>query len=127
MPGQPERPRHVPGPAAAPDSDADLLDRFVRERDEGAFACLLRRHGGLVLGVCRRLLRDHHEAEDAFQAAWLVFARKAAGVRPGGLVAWLHGVARQVSRNALRAAARRRRGSQEMLAEPAARPRRPAA
>jgi RNA polymerase sigma factor (sigma-70 family) len=93
-----------------------LLARFVHTRDEDAFAVLVRRHGGLVLGVCRRLLPDPGVAEDAFQAVWLVLARKAATVRPtDSLPAWLHGVARRVARNALRGEARRRRREAEGL------------
>jgi RNA polymerase sigma factor (sigma-70 family) len=92
-----------------PGTDAELLGRFVRARDEDAFAALVTRHGGLVLGVCRRVLRDLHRAEDAFQAVWLVLARKAATVHPAeGLAAWLYGVARLVARNALRGEGRRR-------------------
>ena len=60
------------------DSDAGLLERFVRGRDEDAFAALVARHGPMVLGVCRRLVGDSHAAEDAFQAVFVVLARKAA-------------------------------------------------
>ncbi len=96
------------GPENEPD-DA-LLRRFVRDRDEAAFATLVRRHGPLVLAVCRRVLGDADAAEDSFQAVWLVLARKATAVRPGErLASWLHGVTRQVSLNALRGDARRRR------------------
>jgi RNA polymerase sigma factor (sigma-70 family) len=96
-------------PAADPGTDADLLGRFVRQHDESAFAALVSRHAPMVLGVCRRILRDTHQAEDAFQAVFLVLARKAATVRPRDrLAAWLHGVARQVALNARRGEARRR-------------------
>src|SRR5436190_22837435 len=73
--------RLVSRPASAPDTDAALLARFTRERDEAAFAALVARHGRMVLGVCRRVLRDHQAAEDAAQATWLVLARKASVLR----------------------------------------------
>src|SRR6478672_87945 len=75
--------------------DRHLLDRFARHRDEAAFAALVRRHGPMVLGVCRRVLRDRHAAEDAFQATFLLLARKAGSLRqPDRLGPWLYGVAR---------------------------------
>src|SRR4051812_20194384 len=75
-------------------SDAQLLFRFSQERDEDAFEALVRRHGGLVLGVCRRVLRHAHEAEDAFQATFLVLVKKAGSVRGGDTLAgWLYRVA----------------------------------
>jgi RNA polymerase sigma factor (sigma-70 family) len=86
-------------PPDDPSSDAAVLLRFVRHHDETAFELLVWRHGGLVMGVCRRMLRDDHLAEDAFQATFLILARKAASVR-GSLAGWLHQVARRVCLNA---------------------------
>src|SRR5205085_2333143 len=99
--------RVAPPPADAP-TDAELVRRFRDTRDEEAFAALLRRHGPMVFGVCRRMLPGWQDAEDAFQATFLVLATKPAAVRPPGRVAaWLHGVARRVALHARRAAARR--------------------
>jgi RNA polymerase sigma-70 factor (ECF subfamily) len=83
------------------ESDPELLQAFVQRREGAALAALIRRHGPMVWGVCRRLLRDHHEAEDAFQATFVVLLRKASTIARRELVAnWLHGVAQ---RTALRA------------------------
>src|ERR1700677_1445309 len=73
-------------------SDADLLGRFIEQHDEAAFTVLVERHGPMVLGVCRRALRHSQDAEDACQATFLVFARKAASIRKSAaLGSWLHG------------------------------------
>jgi RNA polymerase sigma factor (sigma-70 family) len=95
------------GPGAGP-TDADLLERFVRDRDEAAFAGLVERHGRMVLGVCRNILRQQQDAEDAFQATFLVLARKAGSIRWKESVAnWLYGVAYRVSARARSSAGRR--------------------
>ena len=102
--------------AAAPGTGTarDLLGRFVRERDEEAFALIVRRYGGAVWAACRRLVG--RDADDAFQAVFLTLARKAASVN-GSLPAWLHEVARRVAAN-LRRAARRRAAVEATAARP---------
>src|SRR5215208_15231 len=112
--------RRLCGAAANPSGggldDAELLRRFVASRDEAAYEALVWRHAGLVYGVCRRVLRNAEDAEDAFQATFLVLARKARSIRKGTAVGgWLY----QVScRAALRArAARARRAGVEPLVE----------
>jgi RNA polymerase sigma factor (sigma-70 family) len=90
-------------------TDADLLERFATHREETAFASLLERHGPLVLGVCRRVLGNAEDADDAFQATFLVLVRKAGSIRKSASVAsWLYGVAYRVSLEARSRAARRR-------------------
>ncbi len=103
-------------------TDGHLLGCFIERRDEAAFAALVNRHGPMVWGVCRRLL-NHHDAEDAFQATFLVLFRKAAVIRPREMVAnWLYGVAHQAALKARRTLARR--GAREKpvsdMPEPAA-------
>jgi RNA polymerase sigma factor (sigma-70 family) len=80
-------------------SDFELLCRFTHDRDEAAFELLVWRHGGMVLGLCRRALRDEQLSEDAFQAVFLVLARRAGAVR-GNLGGWLFKVARRVAARA---------------------------
>jgi RNA polymerase sigma factor (sigma-70 family) len=91
-------------------SDEDLLRGFTSTRDEGCFLALLRRHGPMVQGVCRAVLPNEADAEDAFQATFLVLAKKAASVRtPGSVSAWLHGVAYRTASRARVDLARRRK------------------
>jgi RNA polymerase sigma factor (sigma-70 family) len=88
-------------------SDRQILERFVDRRDEAAFEVLVARHGPMVFNVCRQLVRDQHDVEDAFQAVFLVLIRKAASIRvEGSLGPWLYTVANRV---AARARANRRR------------------
>jgi RNA polymerase sigma factor (sigma-70 family) len=104
-------------------SDGELLDRYVRGRDDAAFAALVFRHGPMVWGVCRRVLRDHHDAEDAFQATFLILAGRAEAVSPRDRVTnWLYGVAYRTALKARARAARRRSRARPaaVLPEPAA-------
>src|SRR5262245_36460846 len=99
----------VLSPDAVGLADARLLESFLVHQDEVAFEALLRRHGGMVMGVCRRLLNNPHDAEDAFQATFLVLVRKAASIAPREMVGnWLYGVAYQTALKARAVAARRR-------------------
>jgi RNA polymerase sigma factor (sigma-70 family) len=109
-------------------ADGQLLARFVGTGDEMAFAALVRRHGPMVFGVCRRLLRHTQDAEDAFQATFLLLARKAASLADGDSVgAWLYGVAYRTALEARACNARRRvRERQvEVLPHPAVLPTEP--
>jgi RNA polymerase sigma factor (sigma-70 family) len=94
---------------AAQVGDAELLDRFIARRDEAAFELLVHRHGPMVLGVCKRVLRNETDAEDAFQATFLVLVRKAPSIIPRTQVAnWLHGVAHKTALKAKAMNSRRR-------------------
>ena len=99
-------------------SDAQLLERFVSQRDEtaeAAFEELVIRHGPMVLRICRSVLHDPHDAEDAFQAVFLVLANRAEAIRQGDAVAsWLFGVAHRVATRVKRGAARRRTLEQQV-------------
>src|SRR3712207_248703 len=93
--------RHLAEAQAAQLSDGQLLNRFAADRDEGAFAALLQRHGPLVYGVCRNILRHDQDAEDAFQGTFLVLARRAPVIRhEKALGSWLYRVAYRVSMKA---------------------------
>jgi len=109
------RVRRLLGGGAAPAAaDSHLLDLFVRQHDTDAFTDLMQRHGPMVLGVCRRILGDAHEAEDVCQAAFLVLARKAASIRSEGCIAgWLCRVACRLALTTRASGARRRQLEQE--------------
>src|SRR5262249_41969115 len=95
---------------------------FIRNRDEEAFEALVRRHGKMVLGVCRRLLTSPQDAEDAFQSVFLVLVRKATSIVPREMVGnWLYGVARQTAVRVRSMNAKRRRRETQIteLPEPA--------
>jgi RNA polymerase sigma factor (sigma-70 family) len=104
---------HLHEAALLPDrvglTDSQLLEYFLSRRDEVAFEALVRRHGPMVFAVCRRVIGNLHDAEDAFQATFLVLARKAASVSPREAVGnWLYGVAYRTARRARAVSARRR-------------------
>ncbi len=99
----------VAPPSYADVPDPQLLERFLSQRSEAAFAALVQRHGPMVLSVCRRVLHHTQDAEDAFQATFLVLARKAGSIRKQESVgSWLHGVAYRVSRMSKNKETRRR-------------------
>src|SRR6266851_204758 len=101
-------------------TDGQLLERFLTAREEAAFEALVRRHGPMVLGVCRRVLVGLHDAEDAFQATFLVLVRKASSIAARETVGnWLYGVAFRTAHKA-RAAAARRRVKEKQMSRPEA-------
>src|SRR5262245_27461807 len=101
--------------------DRLLLERFLDQRDEAAFEVLVRRHGPMVLGVCRRLLRHAQDSEDAFQATFLVLLRKASSLGRRELLAnWLYGVAYRTALKARATAARRQDREKQVSDLPAA-------
>jgi RNA polymerase sigma factor (sigma-70 family) len=97
------------------------LEQYVACRDEAAFEALLRRHGAMVLGVCLRVLRNQADAEDAFQATFLVLVRKAAAIRSRHVGSWLYGVARNTALKALATNRKRRTREREAGSVPRAR------
>jgi RNA polymerase sigma factor (sigma-70 family) len=115
--------RHIRQAAAAREdrvaTDDELLGRYVARRDEDAFAAILQRHGPMVLGVCRTVLRDLHDAEDAFQAAFLLLARKAASIhRREALSGWLYRVSYNLALRVKSGAERRRAVEQKAVRVP---------
>jgi RNA polymerase sigma factor (sigma-70 family) len=107
--------------------DGDLLGAVIDHRDEAAFEAIVNRHGPMVLGVCQRVLQNHHDAEDAFQATFLVLARKAASVKPRSMLGnWLHGVAYRTALEARTVRSKRltRQSSLNAIPEVAEMPRR---
>jgi RNA polymerase sigma factor (sigma-70 family) len=100
-------------------TDGDLLECFITRRDEAAFAGLVRRHGPMVLGVCRRVLQNEADAEDAFQATFLVLVHKAASIRPREMVSnWLYGVAHSTALKARAMRTKRLAKEREAAARP---------
>jgi RNA polymerase sigma factor (sigma-70 family) len=100
-------------------TDGQLLERFVSGREEAALEALVKRHSPMVWGVCRRTLRNTHDAEDAFQATFLVLIRKAASVVPKEMVGnWLYGVAHQTAQNVRATGARRRKRERQVTDMP---------
>jgi RNA polymerase sigma factor (sigma-70 family) len=108
--------------AASGATDRQLLDQFVNWGEEAAFTLLLQRHGPMVFGVCRRLLHNEHDAEDVYQATFLLLARKASGIRKReSLSSWLYGVAYRLAlRMKAQAASRQTRERRSVLRKQAA-------
>lgn len=113
--------RLVSSEQAEGEPDRDLLERFATQHEEAAFAALLRRHGPMVLAVCRRVLGDANDAEDAFQATFLILIRKASSIsRPERLGNWLYGVAYRTALDARGNRARRQARERQVAEMPAA-------
>jgi RNA polymerase sigma factor (sigma-70 family) len=111
--------RAVPPRNGAGASDRELLGEYVGRRDEAALSALVSRHGPMVWGVCRRVLGNHHDAEDAFQATFLVLVRKAASIASRDLLAnWLYGVAYQTARKARATATKRKSREKQVMDMP---------
>jgi RNA polymerase sigma factor (sigma-70 family) len=111
--------RLTAAPAGDSPADGDLLDRFTRARDESAFHELMRRHAPLVLGVCRRVVGNEQDVEDAFQATFLVLVQKAPSIRRrASLASWLHGVAYRCAARVRSANLRRRRHEGQLAPAP---------
>lgn len=106
------------GPDGPGMTDGELLARFLSSRDDDALAALVRRHAAMVWGVCCRLLRNHHDAEDAFQATFLVLVRKAADVPRQAVANWIYGVARQTAVRLRATAAKRGRRETQVVNMP---------
>jgi RNA polymerase sigma factor (sigma-70 family) len=100
-------------------TDSELLQRFAVQREEAAFTTLLQRHGPMVLGVCRSILPEAQDAEDAFQATFLVLARQPRSIgKPASVASWLHGVAYRLAMRARAEAARRRAHERQAVMMP---------
>src|SRR5262249_46499917 len=97
--------------------DRQLVEQYARSRDEAAFRVLAERHGPMVYGVCLRALGCPHDAEDALQATFLIFAQRVGSIRKStSLASWLHGVARRVASELRRHQRRRQRREQAAVA-----------
>jgi RNA polymerase sigma factor (sigma-70 family) len=113
--------RLLGGGTAASLGASQLLERFAADRDPAAFEALVGRHGPMVLGTCRRMLSDPLDVEDAFQATFLVLARKAGSIQDADrLGPWLHGVARRVAARSRALSSRRKSLERQDIEEPAA-------